>query len=171
MKISTEVYPYICVPTDKDSIPSAENLNMSAKTYYYLKIFSNFHNELKYRIKWNWSAALFGVLWLTYRKMYTYAVGLFILEIFSSFFVHFLLKMNGVETSKIMLNIITLAVVLLRCLLLGLYGNQLYIHFISQNISKNKISKKNVSGFSVFVAIILILASGVFIMRLPHLFS
>ena len=57
------------------------------QTHVYLKKFSSFYADGrdKFAFTWNWSAFLFTVVWLFYRKLYGWALVVFFLSIYPWF--------------------------------------------------------------------------------------
>lgn len=55
--------------TENQSFPFEWEQFIQTNTSYYLKIFRD-HESNGTKEPWNWAAAIFGVYWLAYRKMY-----------------------------------------------------------------------------------------------------
>lgn len=58
--------------TNVQTFPYEWNQFVQNKTEYYSKIFRNYENDGT-KEPWNWAAAIFGVYWFAYRKMYRLA--------------------------------------------------------------------------------------------------
>lgn len=144
MQSANEFYPYIRLSSEAKEEPSLDEFNINERTYYYLKIFSDF-KELNKKISWNWSAALFGFLWMAYRRMYLYTI-LYILIFYVgykflrieliSLLYYIFPSISGESLFKIIQyqNYCRYAILFFMP---GLLGNVLYYSFIKRKISKN----------------------------------
>jgi hypothetical protein len=135
---------------------------VSRNTTYYLKIFRDYDND-GMKESWNWAAALFGVGWFAYRKMYKTARAFFFLII-------------AIETVQIIIiaNSIFFPISVILELALFLYfgatGNHKYYLHVNRKITEIKgWEDKNaflidwytkIGGTSIFSAIGFCLAMG-----------
>lgn len=126
-----KILPFIRKPVDNGDI-------ITSDTRYYLDFFENNLSNNKI-IKWNWSAGLFGGLWLLYRKMYSYA--------FANYFIWFLIGkafLSGISSSPGISNegalkrfLITYILLwLVEFILLGFLGSGLYASYIKDKIDR-----------------------------------
>ena len=104
--------------TDLDIINFIGNKN----TKYYFEKFKNNHERSNFA-SWNWASFFLGTYWLLYRKLYKWFIGVFLIKLFGGILI-------GTFSS-------TLAAIfdLIIMVLLGVYGNCIYVHD-----SKNKIT-------------------------------
>ncbi|MGL4772629.1 MAG: DUF2628 domain-containing protein [Clostridium sp.] len=96
------------------------------RTEYYAERLYDYNTNEGF-IKWNWSAFICGFYWLLYRKMWKYA-GLYF-------------GVNAITTLvlKNMPGYTTLIRTLILMILVGLFGNQLYVKNSMRKISKLKL--------------------------------
>lgn len=162
MQSVKEFYPYIRLSSDAKEKPPLDELTIDERTYYYLKIFSDF-KQLKKKISWNWSAALFGFLWLAYRRMYLYTVVYLLIFYIGYKFLRLqlimkLMQLNPDLSAENIFKIFQYSnyiKYILLFLLPGLFGNFLYYSFLKKRISKNKtpINGTSIFGLLLFLAI------------------
>lgn len=152
-----DYYLYVKLPKDSINETTLENSAIDPRTYYYLKLFSDFKNSLKNKIKWNWFAAFFGMQWLAYRKMYYFAILFNVFFILISFATEILLGSVFKNIShKALSNISSIIIYIISFFIMGFYGNRLYFNAITAKIKKNiPPAKSNVSIFAIFIISIL----------------
>ncbi|WP_457622140.1 DUF2628 domain-containing protein [Persephonella sp.] len=93
---------------------------------YYIDKFKKFEEGKS--ISWNWSAFLFGVLWMFYRKMYVY--GLIALAVI--FIINVFIAALGIN------QVISTGISLWLWIGFGMFGNYIYYIFVKNKIKKIK---------------------------------
>jgi hypothetical protein len=129
---------------------------------YYQDTFQAMLNGKKY--VWNWPAALFGPMWLTYRKAYGSALILLAISgllggaiTFLTVYISFILANGNKDTLLFFIvtsSVLTgLAVIVLQ----GYMGNVLYLRSLKRKISHQyqKANLKNIDKLSIFLLLIL----------------
>ncbi|MBY0462907.1 MAG: DUF2628 domain-containing protein [Alphaproteobacteria bacterium] len=128
---------------------------------YYQNVFTNILNGKK--SSWNWSAALFGALWLAYRKMYLIAFTAFLISSLLTFslIIALIFITYGYKISEALGFYILLFWVielLGSFVFFGLYGNFLYFSHLKKKTNNNQhINPRlfNVDKFSVWILLFL----------------
>ena len=121
-----------------------ENLSVA----YYL---TEFEKIQKKQLSWNWSAFLFGPIWLVYRKMFLQGLASSIIMslIFCCFYIPLIMSTNCKDILTSSLFYITIFTFLFFMTLHGILGNRLYY----QHIKKQKfLITKAYQPISPFIA-------------------
>ena len=99
---------------------------------YYMNVF-DMHSSRRWFAHWNWSAFLVPEYWMAYRGMLTYAIMALLIPL--SFYASGAI----LRDSQIASNVLTIiGYIILPCvikILLGCYGNALYLRFAEKKIA------------------------------------
>lgn len=156
MKIVYTLYPYIRLSTDNKDLTSLNSYSINETTYYYLKTLADFSKNLKSKISWNWSAALFGFLWMAYRRMYFFTILYILLIDFVFDFIP--TSINLLSKNPLPIEFYTYKFYfeyILMFFLNGLFANRLYFHFIHQKLKRNVIPNSGVNIMALIIFLIL----------------
>lgn len=138
METLKEFYFYVKLPKDSLNGATLENSSVNPRTYYYLKLFSDFESKLKDKLKWNWFAAFFGMFWLAYRKIYKLAILYFIIFTVTCMITEFWLNYFFNTFSEEEISGLALIVIYsISFLMMGFFGNRIYFNSICSKIKKN----------------------------------
>jgi hypothetical protein len=115
---------------------------VGTSTQYYMNIFDAYYPR-QWFIKWNWVGFFFPAIWLAYRRMYLYLGALWGVTTLGSFVYLLLLERmlhtpSGIRSAKLSMQLFVLTLVSIPSLLIGLYGNSLYFHFIEKKLRHQK---------------------------------
>lgn len=96
-------------------VDSVDSAMVGLKSEYYIPMFQKIRTQNK-KYTWNWSAFFFAPYWMFYRKMYAYGAIMF--------GIHAVLTYINETVSSVLS--------LCACVLLGLFGNYIYMDFIEK---------------------------------------
>jgi hypothetical protein len=113
-------------------------LFISHNSKYYLKEFERFNIDGvdRYRLTWNWAACLFTFIWMASRKMYSWALLVFVITCFFAGIVHPIWLVNYAVHIFISSEVPVLEIFLnnLLMVLCGLSGNYIYYRHAKKKI-------------------------------------
>ncbi len=103
---------------------------------YYMRSFAKMQTEGR-KVSWNWWAFLFGTFWLIYRRIYDWAITLFLFDLLLIYvsITHMYNSILGLFSLYYFssYDLISLAV----CVCFGMFGNYIYMRHI-EKIMKNE---------------------------------
>ncbi len=109
----------------------------SNSDHYYRVVYEKITSGKK--VSWNWAAALLGVSWLLYRKMFKICFWYLIsVVLVAALILAFLLiSALSLQTLETMFVFLSVAIgIMCRFLILGLFGNWLYVRHVHKKIDK-----------------------------------
>lgn len=108
----------------------ADPYGTESDSLYYMNIFENYFDTNKYRVQWNFAAAIFGPFWLSFRGMYGYTFLLILIHLVIGFILTAYFSYHKFYDYVLLV---------FEFLLLGFYGNYFYIKFIEKKLEQNRI--------------------------------